>query len=318
MKRPDPTLQALDALREATTPQALKPFFKNRSAIVLARAATHAAELGVEDLIPDLTAAYRHIVKDGVKHDRGATAQLAIATALVQHDAPAAEIYGIGVRREQWDPVWNGQVDVAAPVRALCAIGLVRINHPDALFEAATLLADREREARVGAIRALAESGRSEAELLLRYKARIGDEEPSVTEECFAALLRLAPKSRSLPYVAEFLRAEPVETANAAAIALGQSRITEAFPILTGALEAMPDPERRGALLWGIALLRQEAALEFLFELLESSPEPRAAAVLEALSVYKNDEAVRARAAKVIASRGPLLGKTWRQRWEGD
>ena len=84
-----------------------------------------------------------------------------------------------------------------------------------------TLLADPEIAARAGAVRALGESGQSEAMLLLRLKALLGDDE-EIMGECFAALLRLAP-APSLEFVADFLHSSSDEVAERAALALGES-----------------------------------------------------------------------------------------------
>ena len=294
-------------MREA---RGLAKFLKSKSPSVVTRAAAKASDLGVAEIMRELLEAYKRILEDPAGRDPGCRAQIEIATALAKHDAPAAELYCIGVRREQWEATWGKQIDTAGPVRALCAAGLARMNHPEAVFEACNLLTDETPEGRTGAIRALAETGRPEAELLLRYKARIGDEKPEVIGECFAALLRLGPKARSLPYVAEFLKSRHEEAAEAAALALGESRMEEAFPILAEAFA-----RRQGTILWAMALLRHEASIAFLFEKLESGPERTAALALHALSLYQHDEEIRKRAARVVEKGGDMLQKMWRDHW---
>ena len=46
-------------------------------------------------------------------------------------------------------------IDTAPRLRAASAMGLVHMNHPDAVVEIVTLLVDREADARVGAVRSL-------------------------------------------------------------------------------------------------------------------------------------------------------------------
>src|SRR5260370_36897336 len=124
--------------------------------------------------------------------DQGCKALIAIAKALATMDQPAPQVYFAGIRHVQKEGSFGPPVDAAAPLRGLCAQGLVRMSHPDALLEGVTLLADPEIAARAGAVRALGESGQSEGVLLLRLKALLGDDE-EIMDECFAALLRLSP-----------------------------------------------------------------------------------------------------------------------------
>src|SRR5438093_736437 len=78
---------------------------------------------------------------------------------------------------------------------------------------------------------AVGAAGRADGIPLLRYKALVGDADPQVLTECFAALLALAP-SDSLAFVAPFLRHGDEAVSESAALALGQSRLEGAFPIL--------------------------------------------------------------------------------------
>jgi len=85
--------------------------------------------------------------------------------------------------------VWNDpnrDSDPSAPLRAGCALGLVRIKYPSALALLVDLLLDKAKVARRGAARALGASGLLAAVPLLRFKARIGDD-PAVTGECLLA-----------------------------------------------------------------------------------------------------------------------------------
>jgi HEAT repeat protein len=313
MKRPDPTEAALDALREATD---MRPFLRNKSHLVVARAAARAMT-SQPPCTQELIDAFRRLMDDPVKRDPGCTAKIAIAKALSQADEPAAEVYFAGVRHVQMEPVWGGQEDMARDLRGICAIGLVRMGHPEALLEAVRLLSDPASEARIGAIRALSESGRPEAELVLRFKAMQGDRNNDVTGECFGGLLRLGPRERSLPYVADFLNRHDTEVAEAAAMALGESRRQEAWPILREAYARPGLQSIQTAIIWGIAMLRVDEGIDFLVERVSQDRERAGAAAVEALALYRGDPSIRDRVEKGVAERKSLiLEKALKTYWE--
>jgi HEAT repeat protein len=209
----------------------------------------------------------------------------------------------------QLEPVWGDTVDSAAELRGICAIGLARMAHPEALLEAVRLLNDKCPETRIGALRALSDSGKAEAELVLRFKADTGDKRPEVEAECFAALLRLGPRSRAIPFVAEFLKQGNAE----AAIALGESRSAEAWPVLRDAFATSPI---QSEILLALALLRNDAAIEFLFERVAGDRERVGAVAIEALASYRGDESLRARMEQLVLSKNAAaLRKAFETHW---
>jgi hypothetical protein len=305
MKRPDPVETALDALRSATD---ITPFLRHKNYRVVARAAEKAARMTTA-VAPDLIPAFRRFLNDPVKQDPGCVAKLAIAKALVELEDAAAEVYFAGARHVQMEPVWGGSSDTASELRGICAIGLVRMGHPEGLLEAVRLLNDDEPEARIGALRAMSDSGKPEAELVLRFKAASGDSRPEVMAECFAALLRLGPRARAVPFVAEFLRRGNEE----AAIALGESRMPEAWTELR---DAFPNSPIQSGILLGIALLRNDDAIEFLFERVAKDRERVGAVAIEALASYRGDGALRTRMQEIVKDKNsPALRKAFETYW---
>jgi HEAT repeat protein len=306
MKRTDPVELALVALREAAD---VTPFLRHKNHRVVAKAAGRAGAMGA-GVAQELVEAFRRILPGGAKSDPGCVAKLAIVRALVEREDNAAEAYFAGARHVQQEPVWEGTVDTAAELRGLCAVALSRTAHPEALLEAVRLLSDKESAARTGAVRALADSGRPDAELLLRYKADSGDQKSEVEGECFAALLRLGPRSRSVPFVTEFLKRGSEE----AAIALGESRFTEAWTALKDAFAAVPSSQ--SAVMLGMSLLRNDEAIEFLFERVEKDRERVAAVAIAALASYSGDEALHKRMKEILANRdSPALQKSFDSNW---
>lgn len=303
----DQALQSIRAVRD--TPESfdlkrdLAPFLKHRSNHVAAAAASTAERLEAVALAPDLVEAFLELMKDPAKRDPGCEALIAIAKALVAMDDPAAKVYFAGVHHVQMEGSFGPPIDAAAPLRGLCAQGLARMGHPDALIECVTLLADSEPAARVGAVRAIADAGLTEGALLLRLKALIPDANEQVTAECFASLLRLAP-GPSLEFVAGFLSSRSDEIAEAAAFALAESHMQAAFPLLRKAWDETAQAERKRALLHAIALLRLDEAVEFLLSRVAEDREPAAADAIAALSLYGRDEAIRKRVEDIVENRG--------------
>ncbi|WP_088889993.1 hypothetical protein [Leptolyngbya ohadii] len=168
--------------------------------------------------------------------DPGCLAKQAIADTLYRLEYSDETLFLKGIHHVQPEPIWGGTTDTAPRLRGTCALGLVRMNYPQVMVELGDLLADPEPEARIGAARAIAYSENDQGVPLLRLRVRIGDTSP-VLSECLLALLQLAP-SQSLPLVEDVLYARTamalgaVDQAEAAALALSESRLNEAFPIL--------------------------------------------------------------------------------------
>ena len=279
----------------------LAPFLRHKSNHVIAAAANLAGRLTAEQLIPELQAAFLDLMKNAPVRDPACKALIAITKALIAMDVSATEIYFAGLKHVQKEGSFGPPVDVAAPLRGCCARGLARTGHPEALYAIVNLLADPEIPARVGAVQALADTGRPEGELLLRLTLLKGDRE-EVLCECFTALLNLAPRN-SLEFVARFLKSDSNELREGAALAMGESRLPGALPLLQESYTIHRQPAFRRSLLLSIALLRQDEGVEFLLSRLEKEPEPLAAAALEALKLYSGDESIRERIETILNGR---------------
>jgi HEAT repeat protein len=306
-RRPS-TQERIAALRAAADAPgaegALREALRDRSNHVVASAARLAAERHGSALVPDLEQSFARLLPLGSAGDKTCAAKNAIAHALLDLDAPADDVFLAGSRHFQHEPALGGSVDAAAELRAACAIGLSRRVPAGAVLELVRLLADPEPVVRRAAARALGGCGRVEAEPLLRLKVAVGDAEPDVLGECFAALLASEPQ-RSLAFVAEFLVHADLELAAAAALALGASRLPGALeplslPLAEGCAAGF-DPERRRVLCTAIATLRRDDAFELLLGIVSGSSLPRAREALAALALQRDDARLRARAVEAAA-----------------
>ncbi len=276
-----------------------------RSNLLVARAAEIAGEWELAVYEPELIAAFDRFMDDAARRDPTCAAKIAITEALNRLEARETELFRRGVHHVQPEPIWGGHEDTAARLRAVCALGLARCDPPDVLLALAALLADDQTDARLGATRAIAYAARPGGAPLLWYKAHIGDAEPAVRHECYAALLALTPEA-ALPFVGERARGDDPIEAEIALAALGNSRRPEALGELVAAWEQAEEFTLRRAALAAIAGLGDDAAFAFLLGLLESAPPRDAADAARALAHFHDDERRRRRIEKVKRRRSDL------------
>ena len=312
-RKTEDLLDALSRLREnpgmAGIAAELGGYVGNKSNLVVAKAAKMAAEFELHELEPQLVGAFHRFMTNPAVTDRGCAAKTEVVRALEALGAAEADVFLAGLRHIQMEGSYGPPVDTAAGLRAASALGLVHMNYPGAILEILNLLVDREDEARVGAVRALSYSGQPASVPLLRFKVMVGDTSADVIAESFIALLEIAPET-SLAFVAGYLDAGNPAIAEAAAVALGQSRQPEAIAALQQKWPGAEQTQRR-ALLMGLAVARDDAAFEFLFSLIESGVEKIAAEAIAALAMYRHDERIRSRVESLVERRkGTLLGRT--------
>jgi HEAT repeat protein len=273
------------------------------SNIAAAKTAALAAEQGLEAFLPDLAAAFERFMKQPGKIDKGCLAKLAIVDALAKLGYEGDDVYLQGVRHVQMEPVWGGKADTAANLRGNCGMALACANHPDALYELAGLLMDKEPMARRAAIKALAYMGSQPCELMLRVKAMAGDAEPDIVGDCLSTLMQIAPE-RSLRFVAGFLDSGNRAIEEEAALALGESRTPEAFEILRRVWETHFDRETRSLLLLPMALTRSEDAFSLLIDVVLNQPTPLAVEAVAALRVLSESAERQGLVRSAVAERG--------------
>jgi hypothetical protein len=284
---------------------------------VVALAARVAADRLVYDCLPSLLAAYPRFIENPSRRDPGCIAKKAILRAAYELDCDDASFYLTALCYRQPEPVWGGTVDTATDLRCTAAMGLVASGYPRALLEVTELLLDSEAPARAGAARAIACGNPREAELLLRFKAQVGDEDALVLADCFAGLLAVEP-DESVGFVARYLESEDDAVCEAAALALGESRLPAALGSLEAAANAayVPDWFRR-VLVRAAALHRSDAAFAWLLRLAGEAPLKTAAHVIEILAIYRHNTRLGRDLARIIEERSePELQTLFSEHWE--
>ena len=309
MTKVDPIEQALNVIGELRTTNdaqlieaQLRAFLKNRSNLVVAKAAKLAGELHLA-LIAELTTAYERLMTNPAKLDKRCAATTEIAIALYELDYTEPEVYLRGIRLVQKEASFGPPVDVAAKLRGICAQGLLRTSSAEAMAMVVDLLADPEPPARLGAIRALALNGGEAGVLLLRLKALTGDDDPEIMAECLSALMSSAPE-QSLPFVAAYMDDEDEAVAEAAIWALGQSRQPPAVQALKEKWERTIDRSMRKTLVAALASSRLEEATAFLCLQLSITDAETAEEIVTSLSTYSSNDAVRRAVGTAVEERG--------------
>jgi HEAT repeat protein len=309
----DARLARLHTLRDqpATleTTRELRTYLADASSLIVADAARIIKDQPFPDLVGDLVAAFDRLMVDPEESDKQCRAKIEIVEALNRLDYAEADVFLRGLSHRQ-DPRFGnppGQ-DAAGALRAHCALGLARINHPGVVLLLTDLLLDSDDTARVGAARALGGAGALAAVPLLRYKARTGDRLVDVIGECFSSLLTLC-FAESLPFVAPYLHAQKSTLKEAAMFALAETRRSEALGVL---MEYWPETpaDLRESLLVALAVFRLPAANDFLIGLI-AGKDPSARAALSALAIHRHNPKITASIAAAVQANATDSVREW-------
>lgn len=278
--------EVLDALRRA---------LKDRTNLIVAKAAAIVGENSYRELIPDLTAAFDRLLADAIKTDPQCWGKNALAKALKDFDYEDPALYIRGMRHVQLEPVYGGSQDTAVTLRGTCAHALTQclsMNSMEVLGHLVDLLSDREPPARIEAARAMANLGAPEGALLLRLKLGCGDDRPEVLGHVMAALISLTPQP-GIARVSSFLDHANEDMQYEAAAALGEARLTAAFEALRERYLRTRDPRFRTALLASMGASLLPEAIAYLLGLIRADDISTAADAIAALEPAKYREEVK-------------------------
>lgn len=265
---------ALDSLRHAPDQARIAPLRKalaGKNNFIAAKAADLVRELNLRDLTPDLLTAFDRFFENPEKSDPQCWAKNAISRGLAAFELQEPEVFLRGMRHVQLEAVWGGRSDTAGTVRATCAFALVQcrnVANDDLLRYLVDLFADKDKTVRAEAARAIEQVATPSALLLLRLRAALGNDEPEILGACYGGVLRLEGIS-AIPWVSVFLSAAN-DAAAEAALAIAGTHSPQAFDALRRNLTVCHDTWFRSVLLSAIALTRQDAAMEFLLDLVKS------------------------------------------------
>jgi HEAT repeat protein len=312
-------LDGLTPLREAPVEEALPALRKalgDRVNLVVAKAARIAAERQFQALLPELVQAFSRLFDDPLRRDPQCWGKTALAAALKDLGYSESAPYLRGLRHRQMEPVWGGDADTAESLRGTCLLALVAcsdVERGEALRCFVDALTEPAHTIRIEAARALGQMAGDEGALVLRLKARLGDESPEVTGQVFDSLLAIEG-ARALPFLAGFLK-HTDERAEEAALALGSSRLEGGFDLLRQAWNETRDRQFRAVLLRAISLSRLDAALDWLLGVVREGRLADATAALEALALHTGSEEIRGQAKAAAEGREPELMTEFQKRF---
>ncbi len=313
----DEQMAALEALKDreldAEALGLIKKSLANRSNFIVAKAARLAEDHGLDDLLPDLIAAYDRFFTNPEKTDPQCWAKNALSRALARLECRDKAVFLRGLRHHQMEPTWGGRSDSAGTLRANCAHALVACNGLDSqelLVLLLDALVDEDKSVRIEAVRAITQVGEIAAPVL-RLRALIRGEEPEVLGQCFTALLAIE-RDAAIGFVARFLESGD-DTAGESAFALAETRSPAALAALLLRQKDSADEWFSGVLLSAIAITRLPEAIDFLLGIIERD-EREAPRAIEALSRVATNDALRARLEQAVeASASPRLLKALRE-----
>ncbi|QEH37424.1 hypothetical protein OJF2_60150 [Aquisphaera giovannonii] len=290
----DPSPELTEELRKA---------IGDRSNLIAATAADIAGERTITELANALEAAFTRFMADPLKNDKLCRAKIAIVKALDRMEHGAEDVFLAAAKHIQREPVWGGTEDTAAPLRAAAILALTRTNAIGLMTILVESLVDPEKDVRAAAAQALGAVGSEAATLLLRLKIRVGDGEPEVLSECFSGILACDPAAGP-DIVREYLASGHMPTLEAAALALGRSRLPGAYEALRERWQQpiLPLPVKE-TLLLALGMLRLPVATDFLLDVVADEPVPVALGALTGLHIQAHDPRLRSRIEEVVARR---------------
>jgi HEAT repeat protein len=295
----------------------LRLALRDKSNLVAAAAASIVADQNQAPLAVELAAAFERFMVEPLSNDKLCRGKMAVVEALDKLEYDGSALFLRAARHVQLEPVWGGSEDTAAPLRAAAIMALLRIGYHGLLPLLVDALADPQKDVRSAAAQALGLHGSDSAQLVLRLKARLGDRDPDVLSECFSGLLTAAP-TEGLEFVAEFLDSSDGSVQEAAVLALGRSRLPQAFDLLRSCRQRHPiglDEE----IFLAMAMLRLLAATDFLLDTVATDGEMTASAALSALLIYRYDPLLRDRIADAVQkSARPVLQTKFERAIESD
>lgn len=235
---------------------------------------------------PAMAGALARCCDDPDRQDKNAPGKTALATALDRMEYSDAAPFLAGAHYVQMEPVMGGSVDVAPPFRARCIAALVRLRHPERFDVMGELFWDACPDARIGAARAAAYDGSETARALLRARALAGDDDV-VLGEVLSGLLSFRGL-RDVEFVGRFL-ADSVVQAHAA-IALGESRMSQALAELERAWEETGNREAWERIAFGVALHGTDEAMTMLEKWVQAGPDDKRIGIMSAVAEVFGEE----------------------------
>lgn len=288
----DSKIELLKEIRQGVvSPDAEKTIaesLKDSNWLVVSEACEAVTQLGLRSLEQAVRAVWPRFVENAAKRDPGCRAKLAALKALDYMELIDEEPFLIAIRYRQFEPALGCRVDTAGLTRVRALLALLRMVHSQASHYAGELMADPDAQVRAGAAQAIGHYANPSSIALLTYKLRASDDDPAVLLESALALMSTDPQF-GLGILVPMLSGTDDVNRETAAMALGQCRNPEATQaLLDWSSDGATDGDHYLAIR-ALGLSRDEQARLHLLEIVESGPNARARAAVEALAIHRYD-----------------------------
>lgn len=287
----------------------LRAALRDKVNVIVARAAALSAECLETELMPDLVQAFERMFRDPVKMDAQCWGKTALARALKDLGHAEGATFLRGSAYVQMEPVWGGATDTASTVRGTCALALAQCSdlpREEILRHLVDTCTDAVPAVRSDGVRGLLQMGGDDGALLLRLKARAGDEDAQVVGQALEGVLQLEGDA-AVPWAAGFLDAKEEAVSDEAALALGASRLPGAVQFLAARWKNSKAPS--ATVLRGLSLSRTEEAAGFLLRLLREGRPQDARVARECLQVFAGTPEVSRAVEQIVREREDVFGE---------
>lgn len=275
--------------------QTLEGFLLKEDGPVVARVAELMVEWGLFDQGANLAQAFIRLLEAGMGKDAQCWGKLALVKALQALSWHDPEVYVLGCRSVQMEPVWGGQEDSATPLRAASAVALCEcpgVRYETLLDVLVHLLADPAWNVRASAASAIAQVGYPQGAPLLKLRVLLGDTEPRVIGACLDGLLHLS-KTEAIPFIQGLLAHADAGVRLEAVCTLAAAHLPEAVKVATEAWKNFPDPRSHKAIVAALASSPTLEATDFLSALLAQENRNDALLVMGALAPRLRESEIR-------------------------
>ena len=296
----------LAKIQELTRAEELRLYFADSNNIVVSNAIARVIKLKNVELGGEISNVLERLLnaKDPIKADKGCRAKIICVKGLKAFDELHRnyDLLKRALNHRQLEPVYGGHEDTGADLRSEVATAIAALPFPEVTADVAPLLFDQCVLPQTAAIKAFVHVASEAAITALRVKAAADSATDEVTEELFAAILKI--DHEPIDFLKRFLYNDCTEISRKNALfALGKFKGTEAFNALNDFYYYNSDLFLRKQILLAISITGTDEGYELLKRCLaEGGSVAEYAATV--IGVYLNDETRRDEVKKVLREVG--------------
>ncbi len=316
-------LAAAGDLPEPRRSALLRKGMAHKQGMVVHAAVKVVRRRALTSFVPEFESLFASLL-DKPELDRGCTIKMLILETLKEWESIPPSLLRAATRHRQLEPVYGGSVDTAAPMRAWAVNRLSEAGDPHLLPILCEMLYETpgspkvqdEPSPRIAAARVLGQYRLDSAALLLRAKMLGGDaaREANVADDVIGEVvgaLFCTQMSWAEPLVDAAIPTLSEGQLASLAISLGEQRSARAARLLLKHWPTVQFTDAAEPWQLGLALSRQDDAVDFLLEQVRTGSKAHARSAVAALSNFRT-ESLTTRLKAAIAAR-PDHDVTWNE-----